>query len=95
MTIIVDTAHSLRISIEQVTNFYKKNWPRNIALTEHQFNESLLKIIRQKGCGLGLTIEVGLAELGEIDPLLIPRLDTNDLPKSPDSPVSQWTLDAS
>jgi len=58
------------------------------------WNESLLKILRKKGCGLGLTIEVNLAKLGKIDPLLMPRLDTNDLPKSHDASASSWTVDA-
>jgi len=37
MAIIVDTAHSLNMPAERISRFYKKNWPKNIALTGHEF----------------------------------------------------------
>jgi len=41
---------------------------------------SLLERLRQRGCVAGLTTEVAVADIGRHDPLLLPRLDTNDLP---------------
>lgn len=47
------------------------------------YNDSLLALLRDRQCALGLTVEVSLADLVRDDPLLLPRLDTNDLPDSP------------
>ncbi len=44
------------------------------------WNESLLAILREHGCSLGLTTEVAMSKIGVHDPLLLPRLDTNDIP---------------
>ena len=46
------------------------------------YNDSLLEILREKQCAMGLTVEVGLADPSRNDPLLLPRLDTNDVPFS-------------
>jgi peptidoglycan/xylan/chitin deacetylase (PgdA/CDA1 family) len=44
------------------------------------YNDSLLPLLRQRGCVVGLTTRVAVAQLGSDDPLALPRLDTNDLP---------------
>lgn len=46
------------------------------------YDESLLDILRSRGCAVGLTTEVRVASLEACDPLRLPRLDTNDLPMS-------------
>ncbi len=46
------------------------------------YNESLLEALRVNNCALGLTTEVDIADLRKNDPLLLPRLDTNDIPIS-------------
>jgi len=46
------------------------------------WNESLLTILRDAGCVAGFTTEPAVASLGKHLPLLLPRLDTNDLPVS-------------
>lgn len=46
------------------------------------YNDSLLEILSEKQCAMGLTVEVGLADMTRDDPLLLPRLDTNDVPFS-------------
>ncbi|TWT08807.1 polysaccharide deacetylase family protein [Reyranella sp. CPCC 100927] len=43
-------------------------------------NPALLDRLRRRGCVAGLTTEVAVADVGRHDPLLLPRLDTNDLP---------------
>jgi peptidoglycan/xylan/chitin deacetylase (PgdA/CDA1 family) len=55
------------------------------------FNASLLKILNQNGCVLGLTTEVGIADLTHNDPLILPRLNTNDLPKEAEAAPNEWT----
>lgn len=44
------------------------------------FDESLLGILRRRNCRLGFTVEARDANLSFDDPLLLPRMDTNDLP---------------
>ena len=44
-------------------------------------NESLLSLLQGYGCSLGLTTQVGIADLSKGCPFILPRLDTNDLPK--------------
>ena len=44
------------------------------------WNKSLLGILRETGCAVGFTTEPAVARLGEQSPLLLSRLDTNDLP---------------
>jgi peptidoglycan/xylan/chitin deacetylase (PgdA/CDA1 family) len=50
------------------------------------WNESLLHILRRKGCAAGLSTRVDVADLDRDDPLLLPRLNTNDLPVRADAP---------
>ncbi|NQU83653.1 MAG: polysaccharide deacetylase family protein [Parcubacteria group bacterium] len=56
------------------------------------YNESLLEIIKSKGCAIGLTLSVGIADLEKDNLLTLPRLDTNDLPKSGNAEPNEWTL---
>jgi len=56
-------------------------------------NESLLEILKQRRCAVGLTTRVGIVT-NELEPLLLPRLDTNDLPKRADSIPNDWTTKA-
>ena len=44
------------------------------------YNDTLLRLLRDRGCAIGLTIRVAVANPGTDDPLALPRLDTNDLP---------------
>ena len=56
--------------------------------------DSLLEILRAKGCQAGFTVEVRAADLDHDDPLALPRLDTNDLPKRGDAAPDDWALQA-
>ena len=46
------------------------------------YNDSLIEIISGKGCKLALTTQVGVAEIKKENAFILPRLDTNDLPKN-------------
>jgi hypothetical protein len=54
----------------------------------------LARLLRERGCVIGLAVETGLAHLGRHDPLALPRLDTNHLPRASDAAPSQWTAAA-
>jgi peptidoglycan/xylan/chitin deacetylase (PgdA/CDA1 family) len=43
-------------------------------------NASLLDLLKSRGCAIGVTTEPRVADLSRDHPLLLPRLDTNDLP---------------
>jgi peptidoglycan/xylan/chitin deacetylase (PgdA/CDA1 family) len=58
------------------------------------YNPSLVEILAQSGCVLGLTTEVGIADLAVNDPLILPRLNTNDLPKDAHAAPNEWTQKA-
>lgn len=45
------------------------------------WDEALLGLLRERRCTVGLTTEVRTAEVGNDDPLLLPRYDTNDFPQ--------------
>jgi peptidoglycan/xylan/chitin deacetylase (PgdA/CDA1 family) len=44
------------------------------------YNDSLLRIVADRGCAVGVTTRVSVASVGTDHPLTLPRLDTNDLP---------------
>jgi peptidoglycan/xylan/chitin deacetylase (PgdA/CDA1 family) len=56
------------------------------------YNDSLLNLLRDKGCRIGLSVNVGIADLEVENPLTLSRLDTNDLPKRRDASPNEWTL---
>jgi len=55
-----------------------KKWA--IAYPYGNWSQSLLSLIKEKGCRVGLTTEPKAADLKIHNPFLLPRLDTNDLP---------------
>ena len=49
------------------------------------YNNSVLYFLREKGCKLGMTTEVRIADIDVDDRLLLPRLDCNDFPPKSDN----------
>jgi peptidoglycan/xylan/chitin deacetylase (PgdA/CDA1 family) len=56
------------------------------------YNESLITLLKKYGCRAALTTQVGIADLNKENPLLLPRLDTNDLPKDNLAKANKWRL---
>lgn len=52
-----------------------------------------LELVARAGCQLGVTTRVGVARSLR-RPLELPRLDTNELPRRGDAPLSRWTAEA-
>jgi peptidoglycan/xylan/chitin deacetylase (PgdA/CDA1 family) len=44
------------------------------------YNDSLVRLLKERGCAAGLTTRVGVAQPGKDDAFALPRLDTNDMP---------------
>lgn len=58
------------------------------------YNDVTLEVLRERDCRLGFTTHVGVADLDSHGPLVLPRLDTNDLPKDSSAAPSDWTVNA-
>ena len=58
------------------------------------YDESLLSVVAARRCVAGLTTDVGVARIGEHNPLTLPRLDTNDLPKDSNAGSDSWAARA-
>jgi peptidoglycan/xylan/chitin deacetylase (PgdA/CDA1 family) len=56
----------------------KNNW--TMCYPYGGFNDSLIRLLRERHCRLGFTVEVRVADLDLDDRLTLPRMDTNDLP---------------
>jgi len=56
------------------------------------YNKSLLSILKKRNCSVGLTTKIGIADLKQDNPLILPRLNTNDLPKDSKSEPTEWTI---
>ena len=46
------------------------------------YNQDTLVVLKERGCGAAFTTRVALVDLHDYELLELPRLDTNDLPKS-------------
>jgi peptidoglycan/xylan/chitin deacetylase (PgdA/CDA1 family) len=57
-------------------------------------DQSLRAYLHKRGCAVGLTTDPDLADLEHTDPLALPRLDTNDLPKATSANPNSWTMQA-
>ena len=45
------------------------------------YNDKTLSIVKENGASLGVTTEKGNAIIGNVNPLTLPRMDTNDFPQ--------------
>lgn len=52
------------------------------------YDNSLVSRLKERGCTVGLTTRVCIADLGADLPLTLPRIDTNDLPPAPQSLIA-------
>lgn len=67
------------------------NW--TICYPYGAYDEDTISILKENGCKLGMTTRVGVADLEDKQGDVIfklPRLDTNDLPKSANASVNLW-----
>jgi peptidoglycan/xylan/chitin deacetylase (PgdA/CDA1 family) len=54
------------------------------------FDKQAVKMLKNKGCKLAMTTEVDIAIPTKDNRFLLPRLDTNDLPKEKNASVNKW-----
>lgn len=66
-----------------------KNWV--MCYPYGAYNDSLIEIIKRKGCKIGLTTKVDIAKLNNSNAFTLERLDANDLPKIACAETNEWT----
>ena len=59
-----------------------------------EYSDSLINLLKDRGCVVGLTTNVGIADLKQDNIFKLPRLDTNDLPKDSNASPNEWTVKA-
>jgi peptidoglycan/xylan/chitin deacetylase (PgdA/CDA1 family) len=74
-----------KINIASSLEFFSKNglcseqW--TICYPHGNYNESTLKIVKELGGSMGVTTVPSPVNVNDYDPLLLPRMNTNDFPK--------------
>ena len=56
------------------------------------FNQTTINLLQNYNCKLALTTEVNIANLKKHNRFILPRLDTNDLPKKSSAVTEEWHL---
>src|SRR3989339_767275 len=69
---------------------YTQHWI--VSYPQGAYNDSLLSILKNRGCVIGLTTKVGIADIDTENILALSRLDTNDLPKVKNAEPNDWTI---
>lgn len=67
------------------------NW--SMCYPNGKYNDDTLSLLKQYGCKIGFTTRRAIADLddmGENGLFLLPRLDTNNLPKDANAAVNEW-----
>jgi len=54
------------------------------------YDDQSINMLRQKGCKLAVTVDADIANTSKGSRLLMPRLDTNDLPKNRHEKPNKW-----
>lgn len=78
-------AEEIDLSMEFLRNLGvdMKKWIMNYPYGA--YNDSLVEVLKKRGCAFGLSTQVGVADFAKDDRFALPRLDTNDLPKERDA----------
>ena len=56
------------------------------------YNDSTIELLTELNCKLALTTEVNIADIQKNNKFMLPRLDTNDIPKNRKSVTNNWYL---
>ena len=84
----------MREELELSTNFLKKmgvdmnNW--TACYPYGSFDDQSIKMLKKRGCKLAVTTEVDIATTDKNTRFVMPRIDTNDLPKDRNAPTDDW-----
>jgi peptidoglycan/xylan/chitin deacetylase (PgdA/CDA1 family) len=54
------------------------------------YNDSVIELLAEYNCKLALTTEVNIADFQQYNKFILPRLDTNDIPKHKEAIKNEW-----
>ena len=54
------------------------------------YDDQSIEMLQERGCKLAVTTEVGIATTNKSTRFIMPRLDTNDIPKGRDEETNEW-----
>ena len=54
------------------------------------YDNQSIEMLRERGCKLALTTEVNIATINKNTRFIMPRLDTNDIPKDKNEKTNDW-----
>ncbi len=54
------------------------------------FDDQSIQMLKKRGCKLALTTEVAIASTNQDMRFVMPRIDTNDLPKNQNAEKNHW-----
>ncbi len=86
--------NEIRLSLEFMRGLDLPTESWAICYPYGSYNETLLDILRRANCAVGMVSSGGIANVDEVDPLTLPRIDTNDIPVQGDAPPNAWTIEA-
>jgi peptidoglycan/xylan/chitin deacetylase (PgdA/CDA1 family) len=72
-------------SIKSTNDYFIFNYPYG------GYDENTLQILNNNNCDAAVTTKVGLVDKSINNILELPRIDTNDLPKTKKANISEWT----
>ena len=75
-------------SLKLPNTIYYNNWTACYPYGSHD-NQSI-EMLRKKGCKLAVTAEVDIATTNKNTRFIMPRLDTNDIPKDKNEKTNDW-----
>ena len=79
-------------------NFLKKlgvdmnNW--TACYPYGSYDDQSIKMLKERGCKLAVTTEVNIATTDKETRYIMPRLDTNDIPKDSNAEINDWYIKA-
>ena len=78
----------LSLSFLDTIGVDKNNW--SMCYPYGNYNLETIEILKNKQCKIALTTEVEIGDISSHNPLTLPRLDTNDIPKNRNAEVNKW-----
>ncbi len=77
-----EVEHEVDKSLEFLRQLKGETLPWTMAYPFGNYSDTVVEVVKQKGCGLAFTTEPETAQLSKSNRFIVPRYDTNDFSKS-------------
>ena len=85
-----DLSNEIDASFEYYRTIGLNSNLRSACFPYGNYNEGVVSVLKEKKIELSFCTNVNLINVNEDNPLILSRLNTNDLPKQKDSKPNQW-----